>query len=113
MTQYGNDKYGADCKSIRPHLKAIDSLFDIEFNYDTERYIIYFNGSVFQVVPWKELDKDTIERIRRVYWENINSDPFAEVDANNEKIEQAQEAQRQDMIHELAKDLKWAINKEF
>ena len=113
MTQYGTDKYGADCKAIRPHLKEIDKLFDIAFNYDTERYIIYFNGGVFQVVPWKELNADTIEKIRKVYWENVNGDPLAEMDENNERIDKAKERQREDMVYELAKDMRKAILKEF
>lgn len=113
MTQYGIDKYGADCRAIRPHLKDIDKLFDIAFNYDNECYIIYFNGGVFQVLPWKFVDANTIEKIRKVYWTNVNSDPMAEVDANNAKIDRDHEAKREDMVHELAKDLRKAILKEF
>ena len=113
MTQYGIDKYGADCRAIRPHLKDIDKLFDIAFNYDNECYIIYFNGGVFQVLPWKFIDANTIEKIRKVYWENVNGDPFAEVDANNERIEKSNDRQREDIVYELAKDMRKAILKEF
>jgi len=113
MTQYGTEKNGARCADFRPRLKEIDKLFDIAFNYDTELYIVYFNGAPFQTVPWREMDGRTLETIRKVYWTNVNSDPMAEVDANNAKIDRAHEAKREDMVHELAKDMRKAILKEF
>lgn len=113
MKQFGLDKNGADCKDIRPHLKEIDSLFEISFNYDTEQYWIYFNGGLFRSVPWKELDGRTMEDIRKAYWTNVNGDPFAEVDENNARLEEAKEREHDELVRELAKDLRWAINKDF
>ena len=113
MTQYGTEKNGARCADFRPRLKEIDKLFDIAFNYDTELYIVYFNGALFQTVPWREMDGRTIETIRKVYWTNVNSDPMAEVDANNAKIDRDHEAKREEMVRELSKDLRTAILKEY
>lgn len=113
MTQYGIDKNGADCSDVRPHLKEIDPLFDVAFNYDSACYIVYFNGGLFQVVPWREMDKHMIDGIRKVYWTNINGDPIAEADAHNERLERYHENQRDDMVYELSKDLRKAILKEF
>lgn len=111
MKQYGIDRNGADCKDIRPHLKAIDSLFEIVFNFDREEYVIYFNGSLFQSVPWKELDKSTIERIRYMYWLNLNGDPVKKMDETNKKVELSKQKDREDLNGELAKDLHKAILK--
>lgn len=113
MTQYGIDKNGANCKDIRPHLKDIDRLFDIAFDYNTEQYIIYFNGNVFQNVPWHTFDQRVINTLRKVYWTNVNGDPFEEMDRHNERIDQANENKRADMIHEITKDIHKAILKEF
>jgi len=110
---FGIDKNGASCYEIRPILQGIDPLFDIEFNYDNESYIIYFNGGFFQNTPWREFDRTTIEKIAEVYWKNIYGDILSEVDKHNEKIERAKEREREDMIHELAKDMRKAILKDF
>lgn len=112
MKQFGIDRYGADCRDIRPHLQAIDHLFDVVFNYDTARYMIYFNGGLFQTVLWNELDKNTIEAIKKTYWINVNGDPLKDVDVHNERIEQSREKSREDLSKELAKDMKWALQKE-
>ena len=110
---FGVDRNGANCYEIRPILQGIDPLFDIEFNYDTESYVIYFNGGFFQSTPWREFDRKTIEKIADVYWINTHCDIIAEVDKHNEKIKKSEENKRDDMIHELAKDMQKAILKEF
>ena len=109
---FGIDKNGANCYEIRPILQGIDPLFEIEFNYDAESYIIYFNGAFFQSTKWDEFDRDTILGIGETYYKNIYGDLVAEVDEHNEKIKRAQENKRNDMIHEMAKDMKKAIIKD-
>lgn len=113
MYQFGIDKYGADCRELRGLLKSIDKLFDIEFNYDGERYRILFNGALFRTVWWGEMSGDVIDEIKKAYWINVNGDPIAEMDESNAAVDAAGEKRRADMIRELAKDLRWAINKEF
>lgn len=113
MTQYGIDKYGADCRAIRPHLKDIDKLFDIEFDYDSDRYRVLFDGNLFRTVFVLDMGRSVINDIRKAYWINVNGDPIAEMDESNAAVDAAGEKRRADMIRELAKDLRWAINKEF
>ena len=113
MYQYGIDKNGAECRDIRPHLKEIDPLFDIEFNYDSERYHITFDGNLFRRVWYGDMNGAVIAEIRKAYWINVNGDPFAEIEANNEKLDRAKEARREDMVRELSKDLRKAILKDF
>ena len=83
------------------------------FNYDTKSYIIYFNGGFFQSTKYDEFTRDTIERIGEVYYINTHGDILKEVELNNEKIDKSKERERDDMIHELAKDMKKAILKDF
>ena len=104
---FGIDKNGANCNDIRPMLQSIDPLFEIEFNYDTKSYIIYFNGGFFQSTKYDELTRETIERIGEVYYINTHGDIL------KEKIDKSKERERDDMIHELAKDMKKAILKDF
>ena len=108
----GIGKNGANCYEIRPILQSIDPLFDIEFNYDTESYIIYFNGGFFQSVKWDEFTRETIKQIGGVYWLNTYGDVVSEVDKHNEKIKLAEENKRADMIGELSKDMRKAILKD-
>ena len=110
---FGIDKNGANCCEIRPILQNIDPLFDVEFNYDAESYIIYFNGGFFQSTKYDEFTRETIERIGEVYYINTHGDILKEVEINNEKIDKSKERERGDMIHELAKDMKKAILKDF
>lgn len=109
---FGIDKNGASCYEIRPILQNIDPLFDVEFNYDAESYIVYFNGGFFQSIPWDKFTRKTVREIADVYWRNTYSDIIAEIDEHNEKINRAKERKRDDMIHEMAKDLRGAILKE-
>jgi len=109
---FGIDKNGANCYEIRPILQGIDPLFDVEFNYDTEEYIIYFNGGFFQTTKYDEFTRETIEKIEDVYWINTHGDIISEVEEHNAKIKRAEESKRSDMIHELAKDAKKAILKD-
>ena len=113
VTYHGIDRNGADCYEIRPILQGIDPLFDIDFDYDAEQYNVYFNGGLFQSVPWNEFDRDTIEHISEVYWENTYGDVMKDVDEHNAKIKRSEESKREDMIHEMSKDLQKAILKEF
>lgn len=110
---FGIDRNGANCYEIRPILQGIDPLFDIEFNYDTESYTIYFNLGFFQTTRFDEFTRDTIEKIRETYWKNIYGDIAKEVDENNEKVNRARENKRDDMVREMAKDMQKAILKEF
>ena len=109
---FGIDKNGANCYEIRPILKSIDPLFDIEFNYDNESYIIYFNGGYFQSTRYDEFTRETIEKIQNVYWINTYGDIVSEVDKHNEKIKLSKERERDDMICEMSKDLRKAILKD-
>ena len=54
-----------------------------------------------------------INDIRKAYWINVNGDPFAEIDKNNERLDRAAEARREDMVRELSKDLRTVILKEY
>lgn len=112
MKQFGIDKDGAECKDIRPHLKAIDPLFEIVFDFDQERYLVYFNGGLLESVPWRDMGRGMLDRLRYVYWLNNNKDPFAEVDKANEKADRTKEKQRDDLIREMSKDLHKAVLKE-
>ena len=113
MYQFGVDKNGADCRVIRPHLREIDPLFDIEFDYDSERYRIMFAGNLFRTVRVGDMNAAAIEDIRKAYWINVNGDPFAEIEKTNDALDAAKDRRREDMVRELAKDLRWAIKKEF
>lgn len=105
MKQFGTDKNGANCRDIRPHLKAIDHLFDIEFNYDTATYSIYFNGYLFRSAPFS-MDKRDIDDVRKTYWINVNGNPFEEVDKNNERAQIAEDRRIHNLAEDLAKDIR-------
>ena len=107
------DKNGACCEDIRPILQGIDPLFEIEFNYDNESYIVYFNGFFFMNVPWNDFSRETIEQIYNTYWQNYYGEIFDEVDKHNDKVKKSKERERDDMTHEMAKDLHRAVLKDF
>ena len=105
-------KDAADCNDIRRVLKDIDPLFDIDFNFDTESYTIYFNGYFFRTVPYGEFTADTAQDIRKVLWTNTNGDIMREVEENNEQIEKRTERERSDLAYNLAKDIQKPLLKE-
>lgn len=110
---FGIDKNGAGCREIRPILQGIDPLFEIDFNYDTETYSVYFNGGFFRTVPWEDFTRETVEEIHKAYLQNYHGTVFDEMDKHNEAIKKAKEKQRDDMVHDMAKDLRKAVLKDF
>ena len=98
---------------IRPLLKEIDRLFDIEFDYDSDRYRVLFDGNLFRTVFVLDMGCAVINDIRKAYWINVNGDPFAEIDKTNDALDAERERRRNDMVRELAKDLRRAIQNEF
>ena len=110
---FGVDRNGAACDEIRPILQVIDPLFEIDFNYDTETYSVYFNGGFFMSVPWEDFSRETVERIHDTYLQNYHGTVFDEMDKHNEAIKKAKEKQRDEMVHEMAKDLRKAVLKDF
>ena len=72
-----------------------------------------FAGGLNQSTKYDEFTRETIERIGEVYYINTHGDILKEVETNNEKIDKSKERERDDMVHELAKDMKKAILKEF
>lgn len=113
VRKYGIDRHGAFCDDIRPILQGIDPLFEIDFNYDAESYSVYFNGGLFQNVPFDDFTRETIEQIHDIYLKNYYGVILDEVDRHNEKIDKAKSSQRDDMIREMAKDLRKAALKDF
>lgn len=107
------DKNGACCEDIRPILQGIDPLFEIEFNYDNESYIVYFNGFFFTNVPWDGFSRETVEQIYKMYWKNYYGEVFDEVDRHNDKVKKSKEREHDDMVHEMTKDLHKAVLKDF
>ena len=105
------DKNGAECYQIRPGLKAIDTGFDVAFDYDSESYIVLFNGFPFRIRS--HIQQKTTEQIRKAFWVNLNGDPIKDMDTHNERVQLEHDKQREDMTRELAKDLRWAIRREF
>lgn len=110
---FGVDRSGASCDEIRPILQGIDPLFEIDFNYDTETYSVYFNGGFFRTVRWEDFTRETVEEIHKAYLQNYHGIVFDEMDKHNEAIKKAKEKQRDDMVHEMAKDLRKAVLKDF
>lgn len=109
---HGVDHNGAHSREVCEILRTVDPLFDVAFNYDKAEYIIYYNGGFFKTVPFDDMTRKEIRGIFDMWWLNFHGDVFAEVDEHNEKIKRAKERKRDDMIHEMAKDLRGAILKE-
>lgn len=108
----GIERNGGCCYEIRPILQEIDPLFDIEFNNDRGEYIVYFNSGFFQSVKHEDFDRYTIEHIADVYRLNFYGDIIGEIEAHNEKLKRSEESSRNDMIQEMAKDLRKAVLKD-
>jgi hypothetical protein len=109
---FGIDKNGAGCREIRGILRTVDPLFDVAFNNDKAEYIIYYNGGFFKTVPFDDMTRKEIRDIWDMWWLNFHGDIVAEVDEHNKKLDLAKERKREDMIHEMSKDLRWAILKD-
>ena len=109
----GIAKDGAACYEIRPILQGIDPLFEIEFNYDNESYVVYYNGAFFRSVPYKDFDRKTIAQISETWFKNMFGDIFKEVDEHNEKVQKALESKREDLMNDIERDMKKAIQKEY
>ncbi len=108
----GVDPNGAHSREICGILRTVDPLFDVAFNNDKAEYIIYYNGGFFKTVPFDDMTRKEIRDIWDMWWLNFHGDIVAEVDEHNKKLDLAKERKREDMIHEMAKDLRGAILKD-
>jgi len=95
----------AEVRDKKRLLQEIDKDFDIEFNPFTESYLITHRGYSFQVVPYGEFSRDTLDHIRKVVYLNINGDVFKDVDEANEKAEKSKEKAEDDFIEYTAKEI--------
>lgn len=95
----------ADVRDKRRLLQEIDKDFDIDFNPHTESYVITHRGYYFQVVPYGEFTRETLDHIREVVYINRNGDIFKEVDEANEKVELAKEKADEQFAEDVAKEI--------
>jgi signal transduction histidine kinase len=100
------DPKGAKCHHVRPILKQIDENFEVAFNYETEKYHITYNDAPFQTVPYGELTRELFDDIRHTVWLNRRGEILSYVDAQNEKMEAAEERRQSNMAEALAHDLR-------
>lgn len=102
----------AHCYDLRNKLKEIDEHFDIDFNFEHETYSVYFNGYLFQTVPYGGFTRKWFRDRRRTVWVNTNGDPFWEVDKANIDAELRKEKQRMELSENLAKDIRKPLLRE-
>lgn len=100
------DKNGAKCTDIREKLIEIEEGFGIEFNHDSERYHISFNGSLFQTVGYKDVTRELLADIRHTVWLNKTAQMLEYVDQQNAKIEASKERKLSNYSEDLAKDMR-------
>lgn len=100
------DRHGAECDSIRPHLKEIDEKFDISFDFDAEEYVVTHGESVFDRVAWGNLDREWIAHTRRVAWLNKTGKVLEEVERDEAAYEASQERAKTNYAEALASDLR-------
>ena len=100
------DKHGAECDGIRPHLKEIDEKFDITFDFDAEEYIVNHGDSIFERVPWGGIDRAWIARVRRVAWLNKTGKVLEEVERSEAAFEASQDRATTRMAEAMADDIR-------
>lgn len=92
-------------ESKRKILREIDKDFQIEVCPISETYKVTHRGGHFQTIPWTDFTKETVENIRKTVYTNRNGSIIEELDEHNFKREQAIQKQKDEMIHETAKEV--------
>ena len=100
------DPKGAKCREIRREIKDIDERFDIAFDHETARYHVTFNDGLFATVGYGEVDRDLIADWRHTTWLNKRGEILDYLDAENEKVEAAEERRLSNMAESLALDIR-------
>lgn len=102
---FGKHKDFGECNRIRQVVKDIDKRFDCYYDGDNNKYVITQYDNYFDSVSPTDLCKDFFDKLRRVVWINIYGSIGEEVDKHNAKLEQESEAKKENIIHEMAKDM--------
>jgi hypothetical protein len=103
----------ANCAEILPLLQAIEPGFEIGFDYDSEKYLIAHNGSPFQTVPYKEMDRATIAKIRHTVWLNKTGQLLDYCEKSEAKVAASEERAQELYAECLAKDLRKPLVKDY
>jgi len=100
------DPHAAKCDDIRPMLKDIDEGFDIDFDWENETYYIHHKTSVFQTVPFGEVDRKMIADIRQVVWLNKTGRVLEYVENAERRTERRAERNTELMAEAMASDIR-------
>lgn len=104
---------GADSRTIRKLLKNIDKGFDVGFDPEIEKYLIFFNDEHFQTVPFGEVTEELLFDIRHTFWLNRTGQILNYVDEENEKLEAEQDRKRSDMARAMAEDMRKPLLRDY
>lgn len=96
----------ANCSEIRPLLQDIEPGFEVDFDFDRESYLITHNGVAFQTVPYAEMDRELIARIRHTVWLNKTGQLLDYCEKSEEKVRKAEDRVQELYAECLAKDLR-------
>lgn len=100
------DPHAAKCDEIRPMLKDIDDGFDIDFDWEKERYYIHHKTSVFQTVPFGEVTRKLIADIRRVVWLNKTGQVLDHVERSERRAEARSDRATELWAEAMASDIR-------
>ena len=93
-----------DLYNIENRIKLIDKHFDM-FYRGNGNYEVTHKGGHFMGVPHNELHGGLVEKIREIVYRNVNADIIAEIEANNNKIDNRKERDFKNLSEDMAKDL--------
>lgn len=96
----------ANCSEILPILQEIEPGFDIDFDFDLERYRITHNGTVFQFVPYGDLTRELIAQIRHTVWLNKTGQVLDYCEKSEARVAAAEDRAQSLYAECLAKDLR-------
>ena len=93
-----------DLFNIKNRVKMIDRDLDMSYIGNGQYQVTHKKGH-FMMVEHNELNGGLVNKVREVVYKNVNADIIAEIEANNNKIDNRKERDLENLSEDMGKDL--------
>jgi len=90
-------------EEIKQLIKDINS--DMDITFDGKVYTITHKEKLFQVIPFAQFDRETLNDIRKTVWMNENKCILDEIDRNNDKLDNDKQKNIDERGNQTARDM--------
>ena len=90
-------------KDIKQLIKDINS--DMDITFDGQNYKITHKDKFFQVIPFAQFDRETLNEIRKTVWMNENKCILDEIDRNNNELDNKKQKKIDERGNQTARDM--------